>query len=261
MSLFDILENRASVRSFREDPLTDDQVAALLHAAERAPTAGNLQDYSIVLVTDPDLKATLAELCWRQPFIKKAPLFMIFNIDQHRSSRWIERYGGRKVFDGPTGFARSFMDLGIASENVVLAAEALGLGSVYVAIVAGAAKSIRRLLGYPPLVVPVLGLCAGVPEKRPQPKPRLPLRAIMHQNRYQDFSDEEIDRIYSARESEWQQSNPRGLAVPGGRTVTSLSQWTTLAHYGGDIVTQWDKEFMEAICDAGFKFRLGEMGE
>ncbi len=259
MSLMDILESRASVRSFRDDPLTEAQIATLLHAAERAPTAGNLQDYSIVLVSDPDLKTKLAALCWGQPFIKKAPLFMVFNIDQHRSRRWIERYGGRKVFDCPTGFARSFMDLGIASENVVLAAEALGLGSVYIAIVAGAAKSIRRLLGYPPLVVPVLGLCVGFPESRPHPKPRLPLRAIMHRNRYQDFTDEEIDQIYRARESEWQKSNPHGLVIPGGRTVTSLSQWTTLAHYGGDIVTQWDKEFVEAIRDAGFNFRLAEI--
>jgi len=117
MDLLDILENRASVRSFRSDPLTEEQGATLLHAAERAPTAGNLQDYSVVLVTSPDLKAKMAGLCWNQPFIKKTPLFMIFNIDQHRSSRWIERSGGRKVF---------------------------GPGSVYVAIVAGAARSIRQ---------------------------------------------------------------------------------------------------------------------
>ncbi|MDP2860065.1 MAG: nitroreductase family protein [Bacillota bacterium] len=254
MDLFDILEKRASVRSFRDDPLTGEQVATLLHAAERAPTAGNLQDYSIVLVTCLDLKAKLAELCWKQPFIKKAPLFMIFNIDQHRSSLWIERSGGRKVFDGPTGFARSFMDIGIASENVVLAAESLGLGSVYIAIVAGAARSIRQLLGYPPLVVPVLGLCVGWPDKRPQPKPRLPLRAIVHRDRYQDFSGEEIDRIYGARESAWKQANPQGLTLPDGRIVKSLSQWTTLGHYGGDIVAQWDEEFVEAIREAGFRF-------
>jgi hypothetical protein len=188
MDLFDILEKRASVRSFRDDPLTGEQIATLLHAAERAPTAGNLQDYSIVLVTDADLKAKLTELCWEQPFIKKAPLFMVFNIDQHRSSLWIERCGGRRVFDGPTGFARSLMDIGIASENIVLAAESLGL-------------------------------CVGFPEKRPQPKPRLPLRAIMHQDRYQDFSGEEIDRIYGARESAWKESNPQGLTLPGCQIV------------------------------------------
>ena len=73
-AILSALTARKSVRVFTGDPITAEERAAILHAAFQAPTAGNQQLYTILDITDPALKATLADLCDHQPFIAKAPL-------------------------------------------------------------------------------------------------------------------------------------------------------------------------------------------
>lgn len=77
-TILSALTARKSVRVFTGDPITADERGAILHAAFQAPTAGNQQLYTILDITDPALKATLADLCDHQPFIAKAPLVLWF---------------------------------------------------------------------------------------------------------------------------------------------------------------------------------------
>ena len=67
-AILSALSARKSVRVFTPDPVTPDERAAILNAAFQAPTAGNQQLYTILDITDPALKATLADLCDHQPF-------------------------------------------------------------------------------------------------------------------------------------------------------------------------------------------------
>ena len=75
-AILSALSARKSVRVFTPDPVTPDERAAILNAAFQAPTAGNQQLYTILDITDPALKATLADLCDHQPFIAGAPLVL-----------------------------------------------------------------------------------------------------------------------------------------------------------------------------------------
>ena len=77
-AILSALSARKSVRVFTPDPVTPDERAAILNAAFQAPTAGNQQLYTILDITDPALKATLADLCDHQPFIAAAPLVLVF---------------------------------------------------------------------------------------------------------------------------------------------------------------------------------------
>ena len=76
-AILSALSARKSVRVFTPDPVTPDERAAILNAAFQAPTAGNQQLYTILDITDPALKATLADLCDHQPFIAGAPLVLV----------------------------------------------------------------------------------------------------------------------------------------------------------------------------------------
>ena len=75
------LKERKSVRVFQDRPITAEETAAILEAAVNAPTAGNQQLYTIIQVTDSELKAKLAESCDHQPFIATAPLVLVFCAD------------------------------------------------------------------------------------------------------------------------------------------------------------------------------------
>ena len=90
------LSARKSVRVFTPDPVTPDERAAILNAAFQAPTAGNQQLYTILDITDPALKAALADLCDHQPFIAGAPLVLVFLAD---CRRWLNAYHAAGITD------------------------------------------------------------------------------------------------------------------------------------------------------------------
>lgn len=83
------LSARKSVRVYTDEPVTEAERNAILQAAFQAPTAGNQQLYTILNITDPALKARLADLCDHQPFIAKAPLVLVFLAD---CGRWLQAY-------------------------------------------------------------------------------------------------------------------------------------------------------------------------
>ena len=127
-AILSALSARKSVRVFTPDPVTPDERAAILNAAFQAPTAGNQQLYTILDITDPALKATLADLCDHQPFIAGAPLVLVFLAD---CRRWLNAYHAAGITDARKPGAGDLMlavaDTCIAAQNAVVAAESLSV--------------------------------------------------------------------------------------------------------------------------------------
>ena len=124
-SLFD----RRSVRAYTQEPVAPEVKELLLECAFQAPTAGCQQLYTILDIVDQGEKEELAQLCDHQPFIAQAPVVLIFCAD---CQRWLDVYGeagteARKP--GPGDLLLAMADAVIAAQNVVVAAESLGLGS------------------------------------------------------------------------------------------------------------------------------------
>ena len=146
-AILSALSARKSVRVFTPDPVTPDERAAILNAAFQAPTAGNQQLYTILDITDPALKATLADLCDHQPFIAGAPLVLVFLAD---CRRWLNAYHAAGITDARKPGAGDLMlavaDTCIAAQNAVVAAESLGIGSCYIGDVLENAVSCRSTL-------------------------------------------------------------------------------------------------------------------
>ena len=197
------LSARKSVRVYTEEPVTDAERDAILQAAFQAPTAGNQQLYTILNITDPALKARMADLCDHQPFIAKAPLVLVFLAD---CRRWLRAYHASGIADARTPGAGVLLlalaDTCIAAQNAVAAAESLGIGSCYIGDVIENAEQMREALHLPEYVVPACMLVFGRPtdQQKARPKPaRFEKDAVVCENTYRDRTDAELRADFTAR--------------------------------------------------------------
>jgi nitroreductase len=176
-----------SVRQFGPRPVTDEELASLVAAAQSAPTSSNLQPWSVVAVRDPARKARLAALAGEQAFIEQAPLFLVWIADLGRARRLAERAGvplDAVAYQETTLI--SFIDTALAAQNAVVAAASLGLGSVFVGAIRNQPDEVATELGLPPHTFAAFGLAVGTPDPDEEAgvKPRLPQAAVLHREQY-----------------------------------------------------------------------------
>ncbi len=177
-----------SVRAFRPDPLPDGTLEALIAAAQSAPSSSNLQTWSVIAVQSPAGRARLAELTGPQPHVAEAPLVLAWLADLSRIGRIAQSRGeAASGLDYLDTFLMAVIDAALAAQNAVVAAESLGLGTVYLGALRNQPEAVAELLGVPDGVFPVFGLVVGHPDpaRLARIKPRLPLRTVLHAERYQ----------------------------------------------------------------------------
>lgn len=189
------LRERKSVRIFEDKVVPDDIKNEVIQAAFEAPTAGNMMFYTIIDVTDQQVKDQLAVLCDHQPFIARAPLVLVFLADYQR---WYETYraAGLEVRTPGVGdLMLACADAFIAAQNSVVAAQSLGLGSCYIGDVLENCEQVRTLLALPEYVMPAAMVVYGYPTKQQldRKKPvRLGRSHIVHENAYRTMKPEEL---------------------------------------------------------------------
>lgn len=123
MDFYDLIEKRTSVRSYQDREISEEKLNKLLRSANMAPSAGNLQAYEMMVVSDEETKKDLAEAAYDQQFIEEAPISVIFLLDPERSSR---KYGdrGKDLY--------TIQDSAIAATFLMLASFELNMGSCWV---------------------------------------------------------------------------------------------------------------------------------
>lgn len=187
-----LLIERASCRSFTEQEIPAEILQLVLEAGTHAATGGNLQPYSIIKIEGEETKQTLARL-GGQAFIGEAPVLLLFCIDLHRLQRWaaleVAPFTARDSFQH---FWISFQDTVICAQSVCTAADALGLGSVYIGTVLEFFHELRDMFALPQGVFPVVLLCLGFPRSRPKPRNKLGVDVIVHEERYRELEDQEL---------------------------------------------------------------------
>jgi nitroreductase len=192
-----------SVRRFLpEEPVGDEQLTAIITAAQSASTSSNMQAWSVIAIRDPEHKARVAALAKNQPFINQAPLFLVWVADLGRARRLAERAG--QPLDGADYLESTlvaFIDTALAAQNAVIAAESLGLGAVYVGAVRNHPEEMAAELGLPPHAVATFGLALGTPDPTEEAgiKPRLPQSAVLHHEQYDAASADAEIPLYDER--------------------------------------------------------------
>ena len=194
-----LLIERASCRNFSDKEISPDVLQLILKAGTRAPTAGNLQPYSIIKIGNPETKEKLAKLCG-QGFIGKAPVLLIVCLDWHRNERWasleVAPFTATSSF---RHFWTSFQDVIIFAQNICTAADSMGLGSVYIGSVLECFSEIRDILKLPKGVFPVVLLCLGYPKTRPLPRKKLGVDVVVHSERYHELDDQELINAFNEK--------------------------------------------------------------
>jgi FMN reductase [NAD(P)H] len=204
MNLYDLLMKRRSVRQFEKREIPDWIVDELLDAANSAPSGGNIQPLSIVLVQKPERRAELARINGNQPWVKNAPLSMVFCLDFARIKRWASMLDAE--FKGERALAHfliGYADLMCAAQNAVILAEGHGLGSVFVGTIQSSIDWAREFLALPMYVVPMMVLSLGYPRSVPKGIPKFDRDVIVHREQYSERSDAEIRSAFESKYGEF----------------------------------------------------------
>ncbi|MEI7026955.1 oxygen-insensitive NADPH nitroreductase [Paenibacillus sp. y28] len=187
----ELLLRHRSIRKFTADPISKEQIEAIVGAAQMASTSSNVQAYSIIGVIDADLKRGLAALAGNQAYIEQCPLFLVWCADLHRLDAASRKHGVEPAMDFTENLLVSTVDTSLAAQNAAIAAESLGLGIVYIGGIRNHPAAVCELLKLPPLVYPVFGMCVGVPAQDPGSRPRLAPGAVYHENVYRSVEPED----------------------------------------------------------------------
>jgi nitroreductase len=193
--------NHRSVRKYKSEPIDDLILNKILEAGTRASTTGNMQVYSLVVTRDKEIREKLWEAHFKQNMVLEAPVHITFCADFNRFNKWCLQRNAHPGYDNFLSFFTATIDALLVSQNVVLAAEAHGLGICYLGTVTYMADKIVEILELPEAVVPVAAIVMGYPAEKPGLTDRLPLKGVVHHEKYADYTESSIDEIYAEKES------------------------------------------------------------
>lgn len=214
-AIIDLMHRHRSIRKFAPDPVSRETVETIVSAGQRASTSSNMQYYSAVVVMEPETKAQLATLCGDQEQIRQAPVFIAWCADRARLERASEQRGHKLNSDYVEAFLVAAVDVGIMMQNAMLAAESLGLGCCYIGAIRNNPQAIIELLELPPLVFPISGMTLGTPADDPIVRPRLPLEAVLHWERYDASGEQPLLEAYDQAMVQTGIYAGRQVEVPG----------------------------------------------
>lgn len=176
-----------SVRRFKSDPVPEPLIAALIGAAQSSATSSNLQLWSVVSVQEEAQRRQLFECCDRQRHILDCGWFLAFFADHFRLQKAAAEVGEpAAALDYMEFYTMAVIDAALAAERLVCAAESVGLGICYIGALRNDPSAVEGILGLPPHVFGVFGLCLGWPEEPVTAaiKPRLQPEAVWFRERY-----------------------------------------------------------------------------
>lgn len=245
--LFNILQNRRSIRKYSDETVTDELLNEILSAGCRASTTGNMQVYSIIITRDQEKKNELLPLHFGQKMIAEAPVVLTFCADFNRFNKWCGFRNAEPGYDNFLSFMTAAIDAIIVAQTVCVAAEAKGLGICYLGTTTYTAGKIIDVLRLPKGVVPVTTITLGWPAENPQDVGRLPLEAVVHRETYTDFTMESIERYYSEKE---ERSDSKQFVQENNKE--SLAQvFTDIRYKKADNVT-FSKLLLDVLGKQGF---------
>ena len=196
------LYERKSMRVFEEREITAEDKALIHQAAAMAPSAGNQQLYTILDITDESLKAKLADSCDHQPFIATGKMVLIVCAD---CQKWYEGFlmaGCEPRKPGVGDLLLAVSDANIAAQNMVVAAQSLGIGSCYIGDIMENCEIHREMLNLPKYVFPAAMLVFGYPTKQQlerQKPERAAMKHIVHENGYRHMDGKELKEMFETK--------------------------------------------------------------
>jgi nitroreductase len=202
-----VMLDHRSVRGYKPDPLPPGALETLIAAAQSAATSSNMQWWSAIAITDPAKKKVLAEIAGNQKHIEQCPTFICWVADMARNQRISD---SEKTDFECMPWLETFMvaciDAALAAQNAVVAAQSIGLRTVYIGAMRNDPVRVAELLGLPSKSFVVFGLCVGYAaddKAEGEVKPRLPQSIVLHKERYDATREPALRAAYDAEMSKF----------------------------------------------------------
>ncbi|WP_077368985.1 NADPH-dependent oxidoreductase [Anaerosalibacter sp. Marseille-P3206] len=199
-----------TIREFTDESIPEEVFEKLMEVARRTATSNGMQASSIICITDNEIKKEISKVC-KQEYVARAPELLIFIVDLYRNSHIAkEKNSVEESAKDMDNFFSAFTDACITCQNIVNAAEAIHLGTVYLGSILNDSEKICEILQLPQLTFPVVGLGIGYPNQNPQLKPRMDMKYRVFENKYTIFDnyleelkdyDEEMRTYYDLRDA------------------------------------------------------------
>lgn len=209
-STVELLLQHRSIRKFESRPVPDETLRTLVQCGQAAATSSNVQAVTAIHVTQPETRDALAALAGGQPYVASAGAFLVYCADLRRSMNACESEGGDFSAGMTEHFLIASIDVAIAAQNTVVAAESLGLGICYIGGLRNKPAEVSSLLQLPQQVYPVFGLCLGYPDQAPEVKPRWPVDAVLMKDVYDESSQAQLRNQYDAELREYYKTRTGG---------------------------------------------------
>lgn len=245
-NVIETLMNRASVRSYADQMPSDEVIETVVRAGQQAPFA--MQLCSVVLKRG-------GHIPWQ------APLGFVICADAHRLSLIAKRRGHDPVTNDLTLLFFALQDAAYMAQNMVIAAQSLGMGSCYIGV-GGSPTMVRKLAeecALPPKVFPFVMLVMGYPAEETPTRPRYPLDFTLFEGGYPVFTDSQVDEAMRVMDEGYlaQEYYRRGnfkIPLEGDREDThTYDTYSWTEHISRKL--QWDpsaREMTESLSACGF---------
>ncbi len=222
--LIRILEHR-SHRQYADTPVDEALLRLLLACAFSAPSKSDLQQADVIWVAEPAKRQRIADLIPEMPWVRKAPVFLVFCGDGRRLVQISAMRAKTFANDHLDAFFNAAVDAAIVMTTFIRAATAVGLGCCPISVIRDHAQTVSAVLELPKRVFPVAGMCVGYPAQVGQISPRLPLSVTVHIDRYDD-SDlaQTIDHYDRRRHAQRPYSKQRDLERHGSAALYGWSE-------------------------------------
>lgn len=184
------IHNRVSIKDgFLDKEIPSSTLETIIEAGLRAPTASNLQRYSIIIIRDKERHKRLG--------IYPCDVAIIFCADINRWIRIFQALKQKYPFSGVKQLLTSIVDAVLCAENVALSAHSLGIGSRFTNVIfrRNSISELRSILNLPRFVFPIISICLGYPKTITKDKRGRAKKGIVHYETYNDFSEKEIEEI------------------------------------------------------------------
>ena len=172
--------DRKSIRKYTDQTPSDEVITSIVRAGQQAPFASQL--YSLLLSRDRE----------GTPF--QAPLLFTICVDIHKLQLFMARRNWQLVTNHLFVLLLGIQDASLMAENMVIAAESLGLGSCFLGNTPYRSEEIIQQYKLPKGVFPLVQLVMGYPADSPPPRPRYPIEFVLFEDEYPEFSQEQIDQ-------------------------------------------------------------------
>ena len=178
-----------SIRKFTGEPIAPEMLDVVLQAGQAASTSSFLQTTHIVRVTDPEKRKQLRAVGANQHYIETSAEFLVFCLDLAKH----KKIAPDAQTDWTEMTLMGAIDAGIMAQNVLLTAESLGLGGVYIGSLRDNIRETNAILDLPEQVMPLFGMALGHPAQDPIMRPRLPQECVVSENGYRPLDDGKLD--------------------------------------------------------------------